>query len=143
NTGLVADDTVPNLSTGLPYSLNGIPDGEGAFDNGNGTFTVLVNHEISSGGVVRDHGANGAYVSKWVIQKNTLAVLGGEDLMKQIFDWNATTQVSNTSPSTLTLSRFCSSDLPETTAFFNPASGLGTAQRIYMNGEEAGAGRVV
>ena len=28
------------------YRLVGIPDGLGAFDNGDGTFTVLMNHEI-------------------------------------------------------------------------------------------------
>jgi hypothetical protein len=40
----------------------GIPDGLGAFDNGDGTFTLLVNHEISSGGLVQDHGGTGAYI---------------------------------------------------------------------------------
>ena len=32
------------------YSMVGIPDGLGAFDNGNGTFTVLMNHEIGTAG---------------------------------------------------------------------------------------------
>src|SRR5262245_19048574 len=32
-----------------PYRFVGIPDGLGAFDNGDGTFTVLCNHEIASG----------------------------------------------------------------------------------------------
>ena len=37
----------------------GIPDGLGAYDNGNGTFTVLMNHEIPAGsGATRAHGAN-------------------------------------------------------------------------------------
>jgi len=143
NTGTIADDTVPNLVGGAPYALSGIPDGEGAFDNGNGTFTLVVNHEIVSGGATRAHGSTGAYVSKWIIQKNTLAVLGGEDLMKQIFEWNATTQQSNTNPTTTAFTRFCSADLPEVTAFFNPATGLGTRERIFMHGEEAGAGRNV
>src|SRR4029079_8641796 len=43
------------------YKMSGIPDGLCAFDNGDGTFTVLMNHELSTGqGVVRAHGANGA-----------------------------------------------------------------------------------
>src|SRR5262245_65271755 len=29
------------------YRMVGIPDGLGAFDNGDGTFTLLMNHEIS------------------------------------------------------------------------------------------------
>ena len=60
------------------YRLAGIPDGLGAFDNYDGTFTLLVNHEISSSlGVARAHGAKGAFVSKWIIHKGTLAVLHG------------------------------------------------------------------
>jgi len=41
------------------------------------------------------------------------------------------------------LTRFCSADLPEVGAFFNAATGKGTQQRIYMNGEEGGAGRQI
>src|SRR5204863_4839534 len=36
---------------------------------------------------------------------------------------------------------FCSATLAEPTAFFNPATGLGTMKRIYTNGEEAADGR--
>ena len=40
------------------YRLTGIPDGLGAFDNGDGTFTLLVNHEIPGAqGILRAHGA--------------------------------------------------------------------------------------
>src|SRR5262245_19261775 len=54
------------------YRMAGIPDGLGAFDNGDGTFTVLMNHEIPANlGVVRAHGARGAFVSKWVVDKDT------------------------------------------------------------------------
>src|SRR5688572_24673093 len=56
------------------YRLAGIPDGLGAFDNHDGTFTVLVNHEIRDTlGVPRAHGAAGAFVSRWIIRK------GGSD----------------------------------------------------------------
>lgn len=49
------------------YRLVGIPDGLGAFDNGDGTITLLVNHELgSTKGVVRSHGSKGAFVSKWI-----------------------------------------------------------------------------
>ena len=75
------------------YRMAGIPDGLGAFDNGDGTFTLLMNHEISSTlGVVRAHGGKGAFVSKWIIDKDTLAILHGEDLIKKVYqrkrcDW--------------------------------------------------------
>src|SRR5687767_13826907 len=43
-----------------PYRMVGIPDGLGAFDNGDGTFTLLMNHELGgSVGVTREHGARG------------------------------------------------------------------------------------
>src|SRR5262245_52995802 len=42
------------------YRMVGIPDGLGAFDNGNGTFTLLMNHELGNTvGVTRAHGAIG------------------------------------------------------------------------------------
>ena len=141
NTGVITDDTVPltvnGIVTGGTYAMSGIPDGTGAFDNGNGTFTLLVNHELGSTlGAVRAHGAVGSYVSKWIIDKNTLQVVGGEDLMKQVYGWNSTLQQSNTVPGTFAFNRFCSADLPDVSAFYNAASGLGTQERIFMHGEE-------
>jgi hypothetical protein len=144
NTGSIADDVVPHLSIPMTsYGMAGIPDGTGAFDNGDGTFTFLANHEIASGGAVREHGSNGAYVSKWIIHKHTLAVVGGEDLIKRVFLWDATAQASSPTASTTAFARFCSADLPEVSAFYNAATGLGTQERIYTNGEEGGAGREV
>src|SRR5688572_3929712 len=137
NTGAAADDTVPNLAGGAPYGLSGIPDGQGAFDNGDGTFTLLVNHELATNaGVVRAHGARGSYVSKWIINKNSLQVLGGEDLMKEIYGWNVALQRSNPTPAPLAFNRYCSADLAEITAYYNSATGLGTQARIFLNGEE-------
>ncbi len=140
NTGANADDTVPHALTGLPYGMNGIPDGLGAFDNGDGTFTLLMNHEHgNTSGVVRDHGSKGAYVSKWVINKSTLAVNSGMDLMQGIYRWNKTTQTNDTTPNTFAFNRFCSADLPKVSAYYNAGSGLGTQERIFMHGEEGGA----
>src|SRR5262249_4989459 len=120
------------------YRMVGIPDGLGAFDNGNGTFTLLMNHElVNTEGVARTHnaslGANGhgAFVSEWVIDKATLQVLSGQDLIRTV--------VLNGSTS-LNFSRFCSADLPAPTAYFDLTSGLGTTDRIYMNGEEVAGG---
>lgn len=139
NTGATPDDVVSKVGGGS-YGLDGIPDGLGAFDNGDGTFTLLMNHELgNTSGVIRDHGAIGSYVSKFVINKNTLAVVSGEDLMKQVFGWNAALQQSNAAPGTFAFNRFCSGDLPAVTAYFNAASGLGSTARIYMHGEEGSA----
>ena len=112
------------------YEMAGIPDGLGAFDNGDGTFTVLMNHELrNTAGVEHDHGAVGAFVSKWVIDKVTLEVLSGDDLIQEL-ELTSGTQAIN---------RLCSGDLPEVSAFYDEATGLGTTERIFMSGEESGA----
>jgi hypothetical protein len=50
---------------GTAWRFVGIPDGIGAFDNGDGTATVLVNHEIgATAGVEREHGSIGSFVSR-------------------------------------------------------------------------------
>src|SRR5262245_14430004 len=122
------------------YPTTGIPDGLGAFDNGDGTFTLLMNHELgSTQGAVHDHGAVGAFVSEYVIDKSTLQVLSGQDLMQNVFLWDVANQRSNTFTTPFAFNRFCSADLPEVSAFYNAASGLGTQERIYMHGEEGGA----
>jgi len=122
------------------YRMVGIPDGLGAFDNGDGTITVLMNHELTStSGVARDHGGKGAFVSTWQVRKSDLKVLRGGDLIQNVQLWNGTGFVE--APGTA-FNRFCSADLPAPTAFYNPASGLGFSDgRIYMNGEETGGGR--
>jgi phosphodiesterase/alkaline phosphatase D-like protein len=122
------------------YRMVGIPDGLGAFDNGNGTFTLLMNHELgNASGVTRAHSSVGAFVSEWIIDKNTLQVLSGQDLMQQVFLWDTATQQSNTTPSAFAFNRFCSADLPAVSAYYNAATGLGTQERIYMHGEEGGS----
>ena len=112
------------------YRMVGIPDGLGAYDNGDGTITVLMNHELRSDrGVVRAHGAKGAFVSKWIIEKKTLRVLEGSDLIQDLVLVNGDNA----------LARLCSADLPPISAFYNPATGTGYDGRIFMNGEEDGS----
>jgi hypothetical protein len=107
----------------------GIPDGLGAFGNGDGTFTLLMNHELTApSGSVRAHGSTGAFVSQWTIDKDTLQVLPGEDLIKHI----------NLVSGTLPLARLCSADLPALSAFYNAATGKGYNGRLFMDGEENG-----
>ncbi len=123
-----------------PYRMVGLPDGIGAFDNGDGTFTVLLNHELGGAdGAQRAHGAAGAFVSKWVINTSTLAVQSGADLIRQVATWNTTSGVYNPPAAGVVLNRFCSADLAPVSAFYNAGTGLGYNGRIFMNGEEVGA----
>lgn len=122
------------------YRLAGLPDGLGAFDNGDGTFTVLANHEIRTGrGAVRAHGASGSFVSRWTIRKGSLAIVSGGDLIQQIATWNTAAGSFNPPTSGVGLNRLCSADLPPVSALFDAASGLGYAGRLFMDGEEGGA----
>ena len=123
------------------YRMSGIPDGLGAYDNGDGTITVLMNHEIDNlNGVIRAHGAKGAFVSEWVINKRNLRVTSGGDLMQKVYGWDVSTQQPEATPmAPFAFNRFCSADLAAPRAFFNPRSGLGSHARIFLNGEEGGA----
>lgn len=125
------------------YTLGGLGDGMGVIENGGTTYTLLINHEAGNTvGAVRAHGSIGAWVSKWVINKTNFQVVSGSDLIQNVKIWTGTTYTTYnaTSPSTLAaFARFCSADLPEVTAFYNPLTGKGTQDRIFMNGEETGA----
>jgi hypothetical protein len=127
------------------YKMARIPDGLGAFDNGDGTFTVLMNHEIRDTlGAVRAHGATGAFVSEWVFDKTTLEVKSGQDLIQNVFTYDATTNsyVEHNADlgNGLAFNRFCSADLADPSAFYNSATGLGyNGGRLFLNGEESGA----
>jgi len=146
-------DTYANGPALPNYRMVGIMDGMGAFDNGDGTFTVLINHELNNTvGISRDHhgtdvNGKGAFVSRWVIDKSTLKVLEGDDLIKTLYLWD-----SNPASPTYNqyvvgtgalsyLNRLCSADLPDATAFYNAATGKGSTARIFMNGEESSNGR--
>lgn len=133
---LTTGDPIPKVGGGS-YRMVGIPDGLGAFDNGDGTFTVLMNHELTNvKGVVRAHGGIGAFVSRWVIRKDNLAVVRGEDPIKQVRLWSPAGYVLTPN---VTFSRFCSADLPAKSALYNAATGKGFDGRLFLNGEENGA----
>ncbi|OQP58213.1 hypothetical protein A3860_07770 [Niastella vici] len=140
-TGVKTTAILTTLDMAGSYKMVGTPDGLGAFDNGDGTFTVLMNHEFgNTAGVVRAHGSKGAFVSKWIVKKSDLSVVSGSDLMKTVKLWNGTsyTTYNTASPMPAGFARFCSADLPAVSAFYNAATGKGTTERIFMNGEENG-----
>lgn len=133
--------TVGDTGSSTPgYQMAGIPDGLGAYDNGNGTFTVLMNHEIGNAlGVARGPLSKGGFVSEWVINKSDLSVVSGANLIQNVYTWNKATQASNTTATTgLAFNRLCSADLAPVSGLYNSASGKGTQNRIFMNGEESG-----
>ncbi len=133
---LTAGDSVNKRADGSPYLLSGTPDGLGAFDNGDGTFTLLVNHEFGKKtGIQRVHGKRGAFVSKWIIHKKTTRVIHGEDLVQQVINWDRQTQQYKAA-SPKAFEYLCSATLMPKHAFFDQATGLGTHERLYFNGEE-------
>jgi hypothetical protein len=121
------------------YRMVGKPDGLGAFDNDDGTFTVLMNHELpDDAGLVRAHGFAGAFVSRWIIDSETLEVRSGEDLAQRVLTPSAT---GGWEPITRALNALCSADLPGPGAFHDDETGAGTTARLFLDGEENGPGR--
>jgi hypothetical protein len=134
---LTVGDAVGTKPDGTPWKMVGIPDGLGAYSNGDGTITLLMNHEISNTqGVLREHGSIGSFVSKLTINASTLEVIAAEDLAKDVFLYNVAT--NSFVEGTTAWNRFCSGDLPPVSAFYNAATGKGTQDLIYLTGEEAG-----
>lgn len=134
---LTVGDTADN-----GYKMVGLPDGLGAFDNGDGTITVTMNHELGNTvGAVRAHGSIGAFVSKWVVRKSDLKVLSGMDLVQSPSDMYTWSTVTNGwVAGTTAVGRTCSADLAEPSAYYNPVTKKGVkGVRIHMNGEESGA----
>jgi len=118
------------------YRMVGIPDGLGAFASSNGNFTLLMNHELGgTSGIVRAHGSKGAFVSRWIIDRATLKVRRGQDFTQtpnDVYTFDPTTD--HYLQGTKAWQRFCSGDLAKEGAFYY--NGLGTTERIYLNGEE-------
>ena len=141
---IAADVAVSSIITAADkaansYRMVGLPDGLGAYSLNAKNFVVLMNHELSNTlGVPRAHGGIGAFVSEWVINKKTLQVVSGSDLIREVYNWNTAAQASDTTPSTINFSRFCSADLADETAFYNAKTKKGTKARIFLNGEEGG-----
>ncbi len=146
---MTVGDSVNLRADGVtPYRMAGIPDGMGAYDNGDGTMTLLVTHEhvSTANGINHAHQpagvVGGSYVSRWIVKTTPgadfLRVTDGQDLMTSI----ATS--TNGGGSLTNFNRFCSADLALQSAFYNAATGLGTTERIFITGEESGSnGRMV
>jgi len=98
---------------------------------------VLMNHELGQTlGAVREHGSTGAFVSRLTVDMTTHEVLDAKDLSEDVFRFNRTTNAYE--ETTTQFGRLCSADLPAVSAFYDAATGLGTTERIFMDGEEIG-----
>jgi hypothetical protein len=136
----VGDSANLKPNSTVPYQMVGIPDGLGAFDNNDGTFTLLSNHELTAAvGGVRAHGAKGAFVSKWIIRKSDLRVLSGSDLIQTVQLYTPAT--NSYAPGTYAFGRFCSADLAEKSAWYDAATATGFDGRLFLDGEEGDPGR--
>lgn len=144
------------------YEMVGIPDGLGAYRQGNSRdFTLLMNHELRTNqGVVRRHGQKGAFVAELDIDSDTHEVEAGRDLVDPgVRFWDYPTQTYRTTPSSggvnprdptdtfiaqaAEFARWCSSSLTGPGQLFNDQTERGYRGQIYFGNEESGnEGRV-
>jgi hypothetical protein len=122
------------------YRMVGVPDGLGVLANGDGTLTIFMNHELSTDvGKVRAHSARGAFISRWVLDVDTLKITNGDDLVRKVSLWLPEKQAH--APATAySFNRFCAADLAKASAFYETKSGKGFDGRLFLNGEENRAG---
>jgi hypothetical protein len=137
------------LAPGSVYTPVGIFDGMGAFDNHDGTFTLLVNHELgaTSGYGYQLDGVSGVFtgarVSSLIVDKDIddnagngyqSAILSGGLAYERIFlDGSSTPIVAASQLGAAGFKRFCSANLIEAQSF---GAGRGFRDRIYLVGEE-------
>ncbi|MCP9824244.1 choice-of-anchor I family protein [Synechococcus sp. EJ6-Ellesmere] len=138
------------LTAGGPvYVPTGIFDGQGAFDNGDGTFTLLVNSEVSAsrgyqylldvmtpgGSGFEQKIVDGARINRLIVDKDVdddasngfqAAVIGGGLAYDKVV----------TNDAIPGFDRFCSANLMEANTF---GSGLGFVDRTFLVGEETSA----
>jgi hypothetical protein len=130
------------------YALDGVPDGLGAYSIGDGEFGLLANHELEADdagtplGVPRAHGLAGAFVSRFRVDRDTLAVRRGEDFIQpgtDYYDYEAKTWGPAPGGAfTPWFLRFCSSTLTSTGQLFHEDTGRGYEGRLYFANEETG-----
>ncbi len=135
--GEFTDGTTP----GSVYVPPGIFDGQGAYSNGDGTYTLLVNHEV------------GASVAYAYTAEGLNAAVTGSRISRLVVDIDADDNRANGFQSRIVtgglaydkvigtdtngFDRFCSANLVEANSF---GTNRGFANRIYLTGEEVFGG---
>ena len=147
-TSLITNGEITNglVAGSSAYVAPGIFDGMGAYDNGDGTITVLVNHELggSDGYQMNVEGLNanvtGARISRFVIAKDVDGNAANGYQARVLSGGLAYDAVKSVDPAFAKtgFTRFCSANLSEPFQF---GSGRGFVDRLYFAGEEGGAGR--
>jgi len=107
-----------------------------------------VNHELRDAqGVVRRHGQQGAFASRLEIDRRTLAVRAGSDLVDPgvlFYDYPTATYVTagarfaDGTLQELTFGRWCSSTLSDPGIFYSESKRVGYRGQIYFGNEEDG-----
>lgn len=118
------------------YRMAGIPDGLVAFKTDERFITILMNHELPKNeGIKRTHGANGAFISKWILDIESQKIISGTDHIQHVMSWSEKDKrhIKNTE---YQFNKLCSADLAPVSAFFNADTGKGYRERLLLNGEE-------
>ena len=131
------------------YTAPGIFDGLGAYDNGDGTYTVLANSELGNtvgySYLVDGVALTGARISKFIIDKDVdddasngyqSAMISGGIAYSEIYDVNGV-EVTDATQINKGFSRFCSSSFEQADRF---GAGRGFVDNIYLTGEESDEG---
>jgi len=147
--------TVGDKPASNGYRMVGIPDGLGAFRSGR-NFEVFMNHELGPMvGIERRHGQKGAFVSNMTIDRRTLEVKTGRDLINpgtKFWDYPTQTYTSTASTGALNprnpgdtfaaqtpaFARFCSATLTALGQLYSRNTNRGYVGRIFFGNEEAG-----
>lgn len=143
--------TVGDLPAANGYKMVGIPDGLGARNAATaGKLEPFMKQELAGNqGIVRAHGQTGAFVSNYTIDKTTLAVDTGQDLLGpgDVSFWNYPAGAYQATPSPaggpfapqpVPFNRFCSGTLTDPGQLLNAISGNGYSGQTYFGNEEGG-----
>ena len=76
-----------------------------------------------------DHGATGAFVSKWMIAERSLRVAAGRDLISKVATWNAATSSHNAPAKGVSIGRLCSATSRPVRPSMTGALGSATTDR--------------
>lgn len=133
--------------------IRGIPDGMGAFDNGQGGITILSNHEVAINDAIAKKSASttstwGTTITKFNYSPNSRTITSASNLFNNVNFWNYNTNEYQKSPIGAEpknaakdsfgwgISRFCSATFsPAGTFIYN---GVGYDGALFTTGEEVG-----
>ena len=134
-------------AAGNGYEMVGIPDGIGLAIEG-GRAVAYMNHELRDAqGIVRRHGQIGAFASRLEIDRRTLAVAAGSDLVDpgvRFYDYPSGAYVTSGARfadgmlQDATFGRWCSSTLTSPGLLYSESQRVGYHGQIYFGNEEDG-----